>query len=209
MPPLRAESRATTVGKWLFALVVPASALAMGSLPGEILVVMSALAALACGLLSIEPAGPPSRATRWALSALVLLLAFTILQAVPLPAGVYSAGTFEITKTLTLDARNDPDAVFIFTAASTLVTASASKPPTNARRQPRSRTAGGSRDPSTPLIPATFPEEKVETFGSDVPLGRTGQPNEVAPCYVFLASDDSSYMTGRVLHPNGGEIVNG
>ncbi len=88
MPPLRAESRATTVGKWLFALVVPASALAMGSLPGEILVVMSALAALACGLLSIEPAGPPSRATRWALSALVLLLAFTILQAVPLPAGV-------------------------------------------------------------------------------------------------------------------------
>jgi NAD(P)-dependent dehydrogenase (short-subunit alcohol dehydrogenase family) len=61
----------------------------------------------------------------------------------------------------------------------------------------------------TPLIPATFPSEKVETFGSDVPLGRTGQPNEVAPCYVFLASDDSSYMTGQVLHPNGGEIVNG
>ena len=61
----------------------------------------------------------------------------------------------------------------------------------------------------TPLIPATFPREKVETFGSDVPLGRTGQPNEVAPCFVFLASDDSSYMTGQVLHPNGGEIVNG
>lgn len=61
----------------------------------------------------------------------------------------------------------------------------------------------------TPLIPATFPGEKVETFGSDVPLGRAGQPNEVAPCYVFLASDDSSYMTGQVLHPNGGEIVNG
>lgn len=61
----------------------------------------------------------------------------------------------------------------------------------------------------TPLIPATFPGEKVETFGSDVPMGRTGQPNEVAPCYVFLASDDSSYMTGQVLHPNGGEIVNG
>jgi NAD(P)-dependent dehydrogenase (short-subunit alcohol dehydrogenase family) len=61
----------------------------------------------------------------------------------------------------------------------------------------------------TPLIPATFPGEKVETFGSDVPLGRPGQPNEVAPCYVFLASDDSSYMTGQVLHPNGGEIVNG
>lgn len=61
----------------------------------------------------------------------------------------------------------------------------------------------------TPLIPATFPDEKVETFGSDVPMGRTGQPNEVAPCYVFLASKDSSYMTGQVLHPNGGEIVNG
>jgi len=61
----------------------------------------------------------------------------------------------------------------------------------------------------TPLIPATFPGEKVQTFGSDVPLGRTGQPNEVAPCYVFLASADSTYMTGQVLHPNGGEIVNG
>jgi NAD(P)-dependent dehydrogenase (short-subunit alcohol dehydrogenase family) len=61
----------------------------------------------------------------------------------------------------------------------------------------------------TPLIPATFPGEKVETFGSDVPLGRAGQPNEVAPCYVFLASDDSTYMTGQVLHPNGGEIING
>jgi NAD(P)-dependent dehydrogenase (short-subunit alcohol dehydrogenase family) len=61
----------------------------------------------------------------------------------------------------------------------------------------------------TPLIPATFPGEKVETFGSDVPLGRAGQPNEVAPCYVFLGSEDSSYMTGQVLHPNGGEIVNG
>lgn len=61
----------------------------------------------------------------------------------------------------------------------------------------------------TPLIPATFPKEKVQTFGSDVPMGRTGQPNEVATCYVFLASDDSSYMTGQVLHPNGGEIVNG
>ena len=60
-----------------------------------------------------------------------------------------------------------------------------------------------------PLISATFPGEKVETFGSDVPLGRTGQPNEVAPCYVFLASEDSSPMTGQVLHTNGGEIVNG
>lgn len=61
----------------------------------------------------------------------------------------------------------------------------------------------------TPLIPATFPGEKVATFGSDVPLGRAGQPNEIAPSFVFLASEDSSYMTGQVLHPNGGEIVNG
>jgi NAD(P)-dependent dehydrogenase (short-subunit alcohol dehydrogenase family) len=60
----------------------------------------------------------------------------------------------------------------------------------------------------TPLIPSTFPTEKVEKFGADVPLGRPGQPEEVAPCYVFLASDDSSYMLGQVLHPNGGEIVN-
>ena len=61
----------------------------------------------------------------------------------------------------------------------------------------------------TPLIPATFPEEKQETFGKNVPLGRPGEPAEVAPCYVFLASEDSSYMTGQVLHPNGGRIVNG
>ena len=61
----------------------------------------------------------------------------------------------------------------------------------------------------TPLIPSTFPEDKVEKFGGDVPLGRAGQPEEVAPCYVFLASDDASYMTGQVLHPNGGSVVNG
>lgn len=61
----------------------------------------------------------------------------------------------------------------------------------------------------TPLIPATFSKEKVESFGQDVPLGRPGQPEEVAPCYVFLASDESSYITGQVLHPNGGEVVNG
>lgn len=61
----------------------------------------------------------------------------------------------------------------------------------------------------TPLIPATFPAEQVAKFGSDVPLKRAGEPNEVAPCYVFLASDDASYMTGQVLHPNGGEIING
>ena len=61
----------------------------------------------------------------------------------------------------------------------------------------------------TPLIPATFPEEEVAEFGGSAPMGRPGQPDEVAPCYVFLASDDSSYMTGQVLHPNGGRIVNG
>ncbi|MBA3548640.1 MAG: SDR family oxidoreductase [Nannocystis sp.] len=60
----------------------------------------------------------------------------------------------------------------------------------------------------TPLIPSTFPPDKVESFGSDVPLGRAGEPEEVATCFVFLASEDASYMTGQVLHPNGGEIVN-
>lgn len=61
----------------------------------------------------------------------------------------------------------------------------------------------------TPLIPASFSEEEVEEFGGNVPMQRAGQPNEVAPCYVFLASEDSSYMTGQVLHPNGGAVVNG
>ena len=61
----------------------------------------------------------------------------------------------------------------------------------------------------TPLIPATFPAKKVQKFGSDVPLGRAGEPAEVATCFVFLASEDSSYLSGQVLHPNGGEIVNG
>jgi hypothetical protein len=61
----------------------------------------------------------------------------------------------------------------------------------------------------TPLIPSTMPEEKVEHFGESVPLGRAGQPDEVAPAYIFLAGPDSSYMTGQVLHPNGGEIING
>jgi NAD(P)-dependent dehydrogenase (short-subunit alcohol dehydrogenase family) len=61
----------------------------------------------------------------------------------------------------------------------------------------------------TPLIPSTFPPDKVAEFGSDVPMKRAGQPEEVANCFVFLASDDSSYITGQVLHPNGGEVING
>ncbi|MBD1927285.1 SDR family oxidoreductase [Trichocoleus sp. FACHB-90] len=61
----------------------------------------------------------------------------------------------------------------------------------------------------TPLIPSTFPEEKVANFGQQVPMKRAGQPEELAPSYVFLASDDSSYMSGQILHPNGGEVVNG
>jgi NAD(P)-dependent dehydrogenase (short-subunit alcohol dehydrogenase family) len=61
----------------------------------------------------------------------------------------------------------------------------------------------------TPLIPSTFPDEKVERFGLQVPMQRAGQPEEVAPSYVFLASTDSSYMSGQVLHVNGGEIING
>ena len=61
----------------------------------------------------------------------------------------------------------------------------------------------------TPLIPASFPAEKVATFGKDSPLGRPGQPNEVAPALLFLACEDSSYFTGQVLHPNGGDLVGG
>lgn len=61
----------------------------------------------------------------------------------------------------------------------------------------------------TPLIVGSFKGKKVAEFGSDVPMGRAGQPAEVAPCYLFLASQDASYITGQVLHPNGGEIVNG
>lgn len=60
----------------------------------------------------------------------------------------------------------------------------------------------------TPLIASTFTPDKVASFGSDTPLGRAGEPDEVATCFVFLASADASYMTGQVLHPNGGEIVN-
>ena len=59
----------------------------------------------------------------------------------------------------------------------------------------------------TPLIVASFDKKEVAEFGSDSPLGRAGQPNEIAPCYLFLASDDATFMHGQVLHPNGGELV--
>lgn len=61
----------------------------------------------------------------------------------------------------------------------------------------------------TPLIPASFSKKRIKKFGKNVPMKRPGQPYEVAPAYVFLASDDSSYMSGQFLHPNGGVIVNG
>lgn len=61
----------------------------------------------------------------------------------------------------------------------------------------------------TPLIPATFSPEKVAKFGADQPMKRPGQPYEVATCHLFLACDESSYLSGQVLHPNGGEIVGG
>jgi NAD(P)-dependent dehydrogenase (short-subunit alcohol dehydrogenase family) len=61
----------------------------------------------------------------------------------------------------------------------------------------------------TPLIPASFPAEHVAQFGQGGFLGRPAEPDEIAPCYIFLASDDAVCMTGQVLHPNGGEIVGG
>ncbi|PPC94593.1 MAG: NAD(P)-dependent oxidoreductase [Methylotenera sp.] len=61
----------------------------------------------------------------------------------------------------------------------------------------------------TPLIPASFPADKVAEFGKNVLMKRPGQPSEVAPAYVFLASNDASYITGQVIHPNGGVAVNG
>ncbi|GAB2685849.1 SDR family oxidoreductase [Mucilaginibacter koreensis] len=61
----------------------------------------------------------------------------------------------------------------------------------------------------TPLIVSSFDEEKIEKFGQETPMKRGGQPSEVAPAYVFLASDDASYITGQVIHVNGGEVVNG
>jgi NAD(P)-dependent dehydrogenase (short-subunit alcohol dehydrogenase family) len=61
----------------------------------------------------------------------------------------------------------------------------------------------------TPLIPSTFSADQVATFGTNTPMGRAGQPYELAPSYVFLASDDSSYVSGQMIHVNGGKIVNG
>ena len=61
----------------------------------------------------------------------------------------------------------------------------------------------------TPLIASSFPRKKVAVFGSDAPMGRAGEPAEIAPAYLFLASDDASYITGQFIHPNGGEIING
>ena len=61
----------------------------------------------------------------------------------------------------------------------------------------------------TPLIASSFDKEKNSEFGSDSPMKRAGMPNEVAPCFLFLATDDSSFISGQVLHPNGGEIING
>ncbi|CAN5173756.1 SDR family oxidoreductase [soil metagenome] len=60
----------------------------------------------------------------------------------------------------------------------------------------------------TPLVTSTFDEQDLQQFGKNTPLGRPGQPEEIAPSYVFLASSDASYMTGQVLHPNGGDVVN-
>jgi NAD(P)-dependent dehydrogenase (short-subunit alcohol dehydrogenase family) len=59
----------------------------------------------------------------------------------------------------------------------------------------------------TPLIPASFDAEKTAKHGASAPMERAGQPNEVAPCYVFLASEDASYISGQVMHPNGGNVV--
>ena len=60
----------------------------------------------------------------------------------------------------------------------------------------------------TPLIPSSFNTEKVSQFGKDIPMERAAQPVEIAPCYVFLASKEGAFITGQVLHPNGGSIVN-
>lgn len=61
----------------------------------------------------------------------------------------------------------------------------------------------------TPLIASTFSKKEVSTFGSDAPMQRAGMPNEIAPSFLFLACEDSRFISGQVLHPNGGEIING
>jgi NAD(P)-dependent dehydrogenase (short-subunit alcohol dehydrogenase family) len=61
----------------------------------------------------------------------------------------------------------------------------------------------------SPLVPTSFPPEKVSTYGTDTPMKRPGQPIEIASAYVFLASNDASYITGQIIHVNGGEIING
>lgn len=61
----------------------------------------------------------------------------------------------------------------------------------------------------TPLIPSSFDEEQLKKFGKTTPMGRMGQPSEVAPAYLFLASDEASYISGQVIHVNGGSIING
>ncbi|SKB42958.1 SDR family oxidoreductase [Daejeonella lutea] len=61
----------------------------------------------------------------------------------------------------------------------------------------------------TPLIVSSFDKEEIKQFGKKVPMGRAGQPSEIAPAYVFLASEDASYITGQVIHVNGGELING
>jgi NAD(P)-dependent dehydrogenase (short-subunit alcohol dehydrogenase family) len=60
----------------------------------------------------------------------------------------------------------------------------------------------------TPLIPASFNDEKVAKFGKDIPMERPAQPVEIAPCYVFLASQEGAFISGQVLHPNGGSVIN-
>ena len=93
MPPSDAETRATKAGKWLFAALVPASGLALGSVPPSVLVVMSILAAVACVLLWLDRDVPISRASRWVILAVALLVVATALQCLPLPAGLARALT--------------------------------------------------------------------------------------------------------------------
>ncbi|WP_047982464.1 SDR family oxidoreductase [Ornithinibacillus contaminans] len=61
----------------------------------------------------------------------------------------------------------------------------------------------------TPLIPSTFNAKQVDNFGANTPMKRMGQPKELAPAYVYLASEDSSYVSGEIIHINGGTIING